>query len=46
MTVFDNKDNVALKATKIRINYLVNVPTNKKTLALAFLYSIPHNHLS
>ena len=33
MTVFDDKDNVALEATRIGTSYLVNVPTSGKSLA-------------
>ncbi len=33
MTVFDDKDNVALEATRIETSYLVNVPTSGKSLA-------------
>ena len=46
ITVFDNKDNVALEATKIEISYLVNVPARERTLALASSRSVPHNHAS
>ena len=35
MTVFDDKDNVAFEATRIGTSYLVNVPANKKNLALS-----------
>lgn len=43
ISVLDNKNNVAVEATKIEISYLVNVLAREKTLALAFLYSVPHN---
>lgn len=43
---YDNKDNVAFEATRIGTSYLVNVSTSKKTLALAFLYSVPHTSTS
>ena len=44
--VSDDKDNFALKATKIGTSYLVNVLTSKRTLALASLYSVPYNNAS
>ena len=46
MTVSDNKDNITLEATRIRTSYLVNIPTSKRTLALASLYSVPYNNVS
>ena len=33
MTIFDDKDNVGLKITRIRISYLIKVFANKKNLA-------------
>ena len=46
MTVFDDKDNVALEATRIGTSYLVNVPASGRILALASSHSVPHNHAS
>ncbi len=47
MTIHDNKDNVvALEATRIGTSYLVNVPANKETLALASSHSVPYNNAS
>lgn len=46
MIVFDNKNNVAFEATRIRTSYLVNILASKKTLALAFLRLVSHNHAS
>ena len=46
MTVFDDKDNVALEATRIGISYLVNVPASGRISALASSHSVPHNHAS
>lgn len=46
MIIFDNKDNIAFEAIKIRISYLVNVLISKKTLALAFLYLVLYNNAS
>lgn len=42
MIVYDNKDNVALEAPRIRTSYLVNVSASKKPLALASLHLVPH----
>lgn len=41
--VFDNKKIIVFEAIKIRTNYLVNILTNKKTLALTFLYLVLYN---
>ena len=46
MTGFDDKDNVALEATRIGTSYLVNVPASGRILALASSHSVPHNHVS
>lgn len=45
ITIFDNQDNIAFKATRIRTSYLVNVFASEKTLVLAFLHSVLHNHM-
>lgn len=44
MSIFDNKENVTLKATKIGTSYLVNILASKKTLALASLRLVLHNY--
>lgn len=36
ITIFNDKKNIAFEATKIRSSYLINIPTSKKTLVLAF----------
>ena len=46
MIVSDDKDNIILEAIKIGTSYLVNVSISKKTLTLAFLYSVPYNNAS
>ena len=46
MTVFDNKDNVALEPTRIGTSYLVNVLASERNLALASSRSVLHNHAS
>lgn len=45
MTVFDNKNNIVFKATKIKTSYLVNIPANKKTLALTSLRLIFYSYI-
>lgn len=45
ITVFNNKNKFTLKATKIRISYLVNILVRKIFLALAFLYLVPYNYI-
>ncbi len=45
-TIHDNKNNVALEATRIGTSYLVNVPASKETLVLASLHSVPNNNAS
>lgn len=46
MRVFDDKDDVALEATRIGTSYLVNVPAGKRILALASSHSVTHNNAS
>lgn len=45
ITIFDDKENIALKATRIETSYLINILANKKTSALASLHLILHNHV-
>lgn len=44
ITIFDDKDNIALVATRIKTSYLVNVLTSKKILVLAFSHLILQNN--
>ena len=46
MTIHDNKDNVALEATRIATSHLVKVPASKEILALASSHSVSHNNAS
>lgn len=45
LSIFDNKNNITFKVTKIKTSYLVNVPANKKTLVLAFLRLIFYSYI-
>lgn len=44
--LYNIKSNISLKAIKITTSYLVNISISKKTLALAFVYSVVHSHES
>lgn len=44
MSVFDDKNNVALEAIRIRTSYFINVLASKKTLTLAFSHLVLYNH--
>lgn len=44
--VFNDKDNIAFEAIKIRTSYLVNILNNKEILALASLHSVSYNNAS
>lgn len=44
ITIFNNKENIAFKAAKIRSSYLINILISRKFLVLAFLYLVLYNH--
>lgn len=46
ITVFNNKNNVTFKVTRIGISYLINILASKRTLILAFLHLVFHSHIS
>ena len=45
-TIHENKNNAVLEATRIGTSYLVNVPSNKETLALTSSHSVSNNNAS